>query len=69
MAKNSNREKEIMKSLDMAEKRFREAQREVKRYAKNDPEKAMAIAVGIGAAIGAILTVELINLKNREEKL
>ena len=68
MAKK-NDYKDAMKALEMVETRFNEAQKEIKKYAKKDPERSMMIAAGIGAAIGAVLTLEMINLKNREEKL
>jgi hypothetical protein len=62
-------EKEIMRMLEMAKSKFSEAEKEVKKYAKKDPEKSMMIAAGIGAAIGAILTVAVVEERNREEKL
>jgi ElaB/YqjD/DUF883 family membrane-anchored ribosome-binding protein len=62
-------EKEVMRALEIAESKFHEAEKEIKKYAKKDPEMAMMIAAGIGTAIGTILTLAIIKRKDREEKL
>ena len=48
-------EKEVMKAIDIAKAKMKEAEKEVRKYAKKDPGKAIIIAAGVGAAIGAII--------------
>ena len=62
-------EKEIMKSLDMARSRLKEAEKDVMKYVKKDPGKAMMIAAGVGAAIGAVLTLAIEEDRKREDML
>jgi hypothetical protein len=63
---NSNfTEKDVIKAYELARQRFDEAEKEVKKYVKKDPAKAMLIAAGVGAAIGAIL---MLSLKERKEE-
>jgi len=47
------------KELAVLKKKFLAAEKKAKAYTENNPEKAMAIAAGVGAAIGAGLTAAL----------
>ena len=59
MAKMDMTEKEVMKAFDMAKSKFHEAEKEVNKYAKKDPARAMIIAAGVGAAISAMLMLAM----------
>jgi hypothetical protein len=61
-------EKEVMKSFNMAKSRLQEAEKAVKKYAKKDPGKAMMIAAGVGAAIGAVLMLAIEENKRKEDR-
>ncbi|MFA5411795.1 MAG: hypothetical protein WC350_00395 [Candidatus Micrarchaeia archaeon] len=47
------------KAIVTARAKFKAAEKAVNKHIKNDPEKAVLIAAGIGAAIGAITMLAL----------
>lgn len=51
--------KEAVNALAIAKRKFSDVEHVVNKKIRNDPEKAVLIAAGIGAAIGAIMTYAL----------
>jgi ElaB/YqjD/DUF883 family membrane-anchored ribosome-binding protein len=51
------------KALTLVRTKFRNAEKEIDRHIKNNPEKAVLLAAGIGAAIGAVTTYALTRKK------
>ena len=57
-------EKHVKDAMVAAKSKFVKAEKEVAKHIKKNPEKAVLIAAGIGAAIGAITALALSKKKN-----
>jgi ABC-type sugar transport system substrate-binding protein len=60
--------KEIVSEFDKAKAKINEAQNHAESYIAENPKKATAIAVGVGAAIGAAVTAYLMKEKHNNNK-
>jgi ElaB/YqjD/DUF883 family membrane-anchored ribosome-binding protein len=61
--------KQIASEFDKAKAKISEAQKHAESYVAENPKKAAAIAVGVGAAIGAAVTAYLMKEKNHHDKV
>ena len=59
----------IISEFDKAKSKISEAQQSVESYIQDNPKKAAAMAVGVGAAIGAALTAYLMKEKSSDSKI
>ena len=55
--KLNNVKKVVAKKADVAKEKISEARENTKEYVKKNPEKAIGIAAGIGAVIGATIAL------------
>ena len=65
---NATKER-IISEFDKAKAKISEAQQRAESYIQDNPKKAAAIAVGVGAAIGAALTAYLMKEKGNHSKI
>jgi len=61
--------KQVISEFDKAKAKVSEAQQHAESYIAENPKKAAAIAVGVGAAIGAAVTAYLIKEKIHHNKI
>ncbi len=59
---------DAMRALELAKAKFKEAEDRVEKAIDDDPVHAAMIAAGIGIAIGAAVTFELMKKKKEENK-
>lgn len=59
---------DAMKAMELAKAKFKEAEEKVEKAIEDDPVHAAMIAAGIGVAIGAAVTFELMKKKKEENK-
>ena len=61
--------KQVLSEFNKAKTKMIEAQQHAESYIAENPKKATAIAIGVGAAVGAAITAYMIKEKSNHNKI